>query len=104
MAITDNAPVAPESSSATGGMLWYDSQTRTLTLWLDEGRTATEVVPQDTPEAVDAVLARRGLARHSGFAFAADSDTVRYAAIGPIPDAAPTGLASPAAPSPAAAR
>ncbi|MCX4094559.1 hypothetical protein [Nocardia sp. alder85J] len=84
----------PESSSATAGMVWYDSQTRTLTLWQDAGRTDTDVVPRDTPEAVDAVLARRGWARHSGFAFAADSDTVRYAAVGAIPDPAPTGPAS----------
>ncbi|MGF6884950.1 hypothetical protein ABIA39_003475 [Nocardia sp. GAS34] len=104
MDITGNAPAAPESSSATGGIVWYDSQTRTLTLWLDEERTDTDVVPQDTPEAVDAVLAHRGWARHSGFAFAADSDTVRYAAIGPIPDSAPTGPISSATSSPAAAR
>ncbi|WP_067665663.1 hypothetical protein [Nocardia miyunensis] len=95
MDLTDSAPVPPESVPAAGGLLWYDSRTRTLTLWLDPVRTDTVVASQDTPEAVDAALARRGWPRESGFAFAADSDTVRYAAIGPITDPDSTGPACP---------
>lgn len=89
MDITDSARVPSDSPGAAGGVLWYDSQTGTVTLWLDKS-TDTGVVSEDTPDAVDALLARKGWARESGFAFAADSDTVRYVAIGPLTDSPPS--------------
>jgi len=90
MNITDSSSTPPESPAATEGTVWYDSETGIVTLWLNES-TDTGVVSEDTPDAVDALLARKGWARGSGFAFAADSDTVRYADIIPLTDPAPTG-------------
>ncbi len=84
-----DSAVVPDRSPEAGGMVWYDSQTRTVTLWVDGRTIVAGDAPEDSPEAVDAILTDTGWRRGSGFAFAADSTVLRYAAIDPLPAATP---------------